>query len=217
MSGFDTGSRPARLRAAAHRRLVRSRGRWGGRFRASLEALFSPLPRVRTSPSRWVPGWAPRLLLVALGIAVMVLLGVGPPSGVLLGCFVLALLLVPSTRTGAAFCVPVAFLWLVLPGDPLSWRSAGLLLLTAAVFELATAIEAVSPLSRVELWALWPSLRRFLVIQLISQPVVLALVALRNSPAHLSAAALPVAVVAAAAVAAGAAWLLPRLGRPPRR
>lgn len=116
-------------------------------------------------------GVAPRLLLVALvAIGVVTLNPFALWQGIAVVAAVMAAV-VPRTMTAwvAAACLPLG----ILVTEPSATRTALAVLLVHAIHVLG-ALSLVIPLtSRLAIGVLAPSLRRFLGVQLIAQPLVL--------------------------------------------
>jgi hypothetical protein len=175
-------------------------------LRALRAELTSPLPVVRLQTRPAVPGWAVRILLLALGVTSLALLRPGGAALVVLVVVLGALTVRPTGSTAAAWCVAVGVAWLVFP-LPIGPTTCTLLAVVSGAVALATTVAGVPVLARVELAALRPGLVRYAVVQLVSQPVVGAALVVRAQRLDL----LPLAV-GAAIVAAVVAWVvLPRL------
>ena len=177
------------------------------RARRSVEELSSPLPRVKLASRRSVPAWSVRLLLMIFGVLTIVALHPGPPPIVILSIFLLGVALRPGMVSGCLYCVALAVIWLVLATPVVSLPTVVLIGFGPAVPALATVIAQVPVRARIECRAFAPSLFRFMIIEVITQPVVL----LAGSLQSLKLGLLPVALVGAVVVAVATWLLLPRL------
>lgn len=156
-----------------------------------------------------VPGIVPRLLVVALvAVGVSVLMPFPLWQGIAIAMALTAVVLpVSMTAWGAAACLPFG----VLLEDPSIARTALAVLLVHAIHVCAGLSLVVPVRSRLSLRALGPTLGRFVVIQLIAQPLALgvALVSGRMLPTGIG----WIAPAAAAALVVGIALGLHGLRR----
>lgn len=167
-----------------------------------------PLPRVRIATGPAVPAWVLRLVLLALGTGCGALVTSGPMSRVLLGAGLLVVVVLPGSLAAAPFVIGVALVLAAAgPGHPLT---TALLLAGLHLFMLLGAlVSELSLVARVELRSLWPSARRYLLIQAPSQLLALTVVKLADHPVTVP--WLP--VLAAAGLTAMVSWLLPWVAR----
>ncbi|CAA9400678.1 MAG: hypothetical protein AVDCRST_MAG75-2122 [uncultured Propionibacteriaceae bacterium] len=193
----------ARIAAVGGRvdRLVRA-------LRLGSAAWQRPLPRVRIDAGVVLPAWVVRLAMLAVGFGCGLL--VVPPTffaGFVVAVAVLTMVVRPGGAGPAGF-VTAAVVMLALGSDG-EFAATGLLLL--AGLHLLTLLGAlVAELSwgaLIELRSIWPSARRFLIIQAGVQP--LALLGAWLSGQAVTIAVLP--VLAGFGVTAFAAWLLPQV------
>lgn len=173
------------------------------RVRRQLEELSRPLPRVQLAHGASVPVLSVRLLLIIMGVVTIVALSPSAPPIVILSIFLLGVAIRPGVVTGCLYCVVLAVIWLALATPVISLPTVLLLGFGPAVPALAAVIDQVPVRARIECRAFAPSLFRFMIIMVISQPVVL----LAGSLQSLKLGLLPVAVVGAVIVAI-ATWLL---------
>lgn len=157
-------------------------------------------PRLRSFRVRAaVPGIVLRLLVVAIawgGALVLV------PFTLWQGVAVIAALLaVALPRSLAAWLAAACLVFGVLLTDPDPGRTALAVLLVHAIHLLASLSLVIPISSRVALPVLGPSLVRFLIIQLLAQPVVFSVWLL--APSDVVHGLTPLAPVAAAALALG--------------
>lgn len=137
-----------------------------------------------------VPGITIRLLIVAIvwgGVVVLIPVPLWQAVAV-----VAALVAVVLPRSLAAWAAAGCLVFGVILTDPAPERTALAVLLVPAIHVLASLSLVVPLSSRLALAVLWPSLARFVVIQLLAQPVVLG-----------------VWLLAPSQVDRGAAWLAP--------
>ncbi|MFJ6531050.1 hypothetical protein [Microbacterium sp. NPDC091662] len=146
-----------------------------------------------------VPGIAVRLLLVAIvwgGAVVLV------PFPLWQGVAVIAAFLaVVIPRSLAAWLAAACLAFGVILNEPDPGRTALAVLVVPAIHMLASLSLVIPNTSRVALAVLGPSLARFLVIQLLAQPVVLAVWLL--APSDVDHGITPFAPLAAAALVLG--------------
>lgn len=116
-----------------------------------------------------MPGWALRLLAVAVAVAAMWMLQLALP--LLIG-FAVAMLIGgvrPSTYLlwGGLLGVPLS----LLAADPHAWRTASALLAVHLVHVLASLAQAIPLAATVQLRALRPTAVRFVGVQSVAQAV----------------------------------------------
>lgn len=191
------------------------------RVRATLQPGSAPTerprPRVRIETTRAVPAWALRLLLLAVGAVCVVVIGQSVVSQVILTGALLVVVAMPGGVSAGVFAVMVGLSLLAFdPGTPSAGLpvSADAVVLLAAVHLIAvlgSVLGQVPLRTTVELRALLPTARRYVIIQATAQ--LLALVAGWLSEREVVVTALP--VLALLALMGGATWLLPRLHRSP--
>ncbi|WP_431806300.1 hypothetical protein [Microbacterium paraoxydans] len=159
----------------------------------------------------WVPGAAPRALVVALVLVGVLTLH---PTPFWRGVAVVAALVgsVLPRSLGAwagAACLPFG----LLLSEPAPERTALAVLLVHAIHVLGSLSLTVPAVSRLTLASLWPTARRFLVVQLVAQPLSLGVWLLAPTGVERGAAWLaPAAAVVLLAAVVGA-WLALRRGR----
>ena len=146
-----------------------------------------------------VPGIVVRLLVVGIAWGgALVLVPFPLWQGVAVIASVLAVVL---PRSLAAWLAAACLVFGVLLTDPDPGRSALAVLLVHAIHVLASLSLVIPISSRVALPVLGPSLARFLVIQLLAQPLVFAVWLL--APSDVVHGLTPLAPLAAAALACG--------------
>lgn len=165
------------------------------------------MPKVKLAAGRSTPAWTVRLALAGFGVLTILALGPGPAPTVLLSGFLLAVVIRPGTWSGCFYLLALAVIWLALATPALSVATVTLLGFGPATPALATVVDRLPLRARIEWRAFAPSLLRFLLIEVISQPLVLVAGALES--ARLS--VLPVAIGGAVVLAVAAWLLLPRL------
>lgn len=179
------------------------------RARRSIDELSSPLPLVKLASRRSVPAWSVRLLLMIFGVLTILALQPGSPPTVILSIFLLGVAFRPGVFSGCLYCVALAVIWLVLATPVISLPTVLLLGFGPAIPALATVIAQVPVRARIECRVFTPSLFRFMIIEVITQPVVLLAGSLQNLKLGL----LPVAIAGAVIVAVATWLLLPRLSK----
>lgn len=200
----------ARTREA--RRLLR-------RIRATLRPGSAPTerprPRVQIATTRAVPAWALRLALLTVGLVCVVVIGQSVVSAVILSGALLFVVAMPGSVSTAVFAVGIGLSLLAFEPGAVSGAVSGpgVILLAGVhlVAVLGSVLGQVTLRTAVELRALVPTARRYVVIQAAAQ--VLALVAGWLSERAVVVTALP--ILAVLALVAGATWMLPRLHRNP--
>lgn len=191
------------------------------RVRATLQpgsvVTERPRPHVQITVARAVPAWALRLVLLAVGVGCVMLIGESTVSRVILSGALVVVVVMPGGVSTAVFAVGVGLSLLAFDPGPLSGvgpvSADGAVLLAAVhlIAVLGSVLGQVPLRTAVELRALIPTARRYVVIQAGAQ--VLALVAGWLSERGVVVTALP--ILAVLALLAGATWLLPRLHRNP--
>lgn len=203
---------------AGDRIVGRLTGRWRrlqDSARSTRAAVSRPKPPVAVDLGRAVPAWWLQLVIAALGVGVILLLRPGVVAVVIIALTLAWVTVRPGAAAGAIFCAVLGVSWLVDPSPALSVPEFALLALGPAVWTVAGVLTGLPFRTRVELVALRPSALRWLVVQLISQPLLVGAELLRTGRPDQPA---PLPAVIAFACAAGialAAWLiLPRLNTP---
>ncbi len=203
---------------AGDRIVGRLTGRWRqlqDSARSTRAAVARPKPPVTVELGRTVRAWWLQLVIAALGVTVILVLHPGVVAVVVI-CLVLAWITVrPGAAGGAIFCAALGVVWLVDPSPALSAQEFGLLALGPAVWTLAGVLTALGWRTRIELAALRPTALRWLVVQLISQPLLAGAELLRaDRPAQPTVPAAVIAFGCAAGIAVAAWLILPRLSHP---
>ena len=188
--------------------------------RSTHAAVTRPKPPVRVELGRSVRAWWLRLLVIALGVAAVVVLHPAVLAVVIIAMALALVAVRPGTTTGALFCAVLGFFWLVDPSPALSVQEFTLLALGPAVWTLGGALAGLPLRTRVELVALRPTAVRWLLMQLISQPLLAGAELLRTRRPGTEEIGPAMITLGCAVLLAVAAWLiLPRLttgDRPPR-
>lgn len=206
-----------RLRASEQlhetRRLLR---RLRATFRPGSAPDDRPLPRVTIATSRSVSAWGLRLVLIVVGVVCILLIGHSGVARVILGAALIGVVLMPGGVATGAFAVGIGLSMLTfepggLPAHGLVGVGPVLLAAIHLIAVLGSLLGQVPLRTAVELRALLPTARRYVVIQAGAQ--ILGLAAGWISERAVVVTALP--ILAALALVAGAAWLIPRLHRHP--
>lgn len=171
-----------------------------------------PLPRVRLQPALAAPCWALRLAVIALGLGCTAVVSPLEVGWVIAGVISLALLVRPGGSAPAWFAVFLGVALALSPRAPLSARDFLLLAGIPAQVLLAAQLGWVPWRAKVELAVLAGPLRRYLVLQLVAQPV--AVLAALLATDNLAVAAVPLLAVLVLAVVA---WATVRGLAPGRR
>lgn len=189
-------------------------GRWQDSARRARAGINAPRPPVRVDIGRSAPDWCFRLGCVVLGVLTIITLSPGIVVIVILGLLLAVVLFRPSTGTAGIFCGMLGLFWLFAPSPPNSAAQVAILALAPALWMLAGVIADLPLRSRIEIAVLRVPAIRFLVLQVIGQPVLIGaelLQAHRSGVNPYLAGALVLAIVVIMAVAA---WLLfPRFTR----
>jgi hypothetical protein len=189
-------------------------GRWQDSARRARAGINAPKPPVRVETGRAAPDWVFRIGCLVFGVGAIIALSPGVVLVVILSALLALVLFRPATSTGAVFCGVLGLFWTIDPTDPNSVAQVAVLALAPALWMLAGVITDLPLRTRVELAVLRVPALRYLVLQVIGQPVLVGAELLQ---AHRSAIAVSFAgaiVLAVVVLMAVVAWLLfPRLTR----
>jgi hypothetical protein len=189
--------------------------------RTTRAAVTRPKPPVRIELGRSVRAWWLQLLIIALGIAAIIALHPGVVAIVLISIALAPAAIRPGTTSGAIFCAMLGVIWLIDPTPAFSVRSFALLAIGPAVWTVAGTLTGLPLRTRIELIALRPALLRWVVLQVISQPLLVGAELLAGHRPGYQALGPALIAFGAAVLVAVAAWLLlPRItagDQPPRR
>ncbi|SDT28274.1 hypothetical protein [Microlunatus soli] len=184
--------------------------------RQTRAAITRPKPPVEVQTGRRVSAWLLRLLGLLAGVAILIVLDPGVVAIVLLAAMLVVVAVLPTSATGAVFCAGVGFFWMITPTPALGATQFVLLALTHLTWVLAGTLAGLPLRTKIEWVALRLPLIRYVIIDLISQLLLVGAQLLRRGvgDATGSSTALGSVVLACAVVLAIAAWLtLPRLHR----
>jgi hypothetical protein len=174
--------------------------------------LVQHLPRVRIRTDPWVPAWALRLVVAAIGWLCVAPLDLGGVAALSVAVLLGVIVVIPGGVLPATLAIVVGLL-VVLTEEPSTTRTAWLLLGLHGAAQLGALVGQAGPLARIELRSLLRPLPAFVGVQLVSQP--LALLGGWLAGLNIELTALP--VVAALAVAALVFGWMPQLtGSGPR-
>lgn len=178
-------------------------------------AVTEAKPPVEVDTGRTVSAWPLRLLGVLAGVAIMIILNPGVVVIVLLAVVLLVVVVHPTAATGAIFGAGVGFFWMIMPTPAFGGAQFALLALTHLVWVLSGTLAGLPLRTKIEWVALRPPLIRFVIIDLISQLLVVGAQLLRLGVPGADSPVIGAVVLACAVVLAIIAWLtLPRLNRP---
>jgi hypothetical protein len=182
--------------------------RQGSRRRVTA-AFERPRPSVHLELGPRIPCWVARLGIVAFGVAAVLLLRPAIFGVVVLAAVLVVVTIQTNAVTGAAFSGLLLVFWLLSP--PAGWPAAGgLVAVGTAVWMTAGVLSGLGPRTQIELAALLPLLRRFVVVQIITQLLLAG--ALLLGSLQLTGPVVAVAALCCAAAIAVTGWLaLPRL------
>jgi hypothetical protein len=157
----------------------------------------------------WIPCWLARLGIVGCGAAAVLLLHPALFGVVVLAAMLVVLAVYTNAVTGIAFAGLLVVLWLLSP--PAGWpAAAGLVAVGTAAWMLAGTLSDLGLRTRIELAALLGLLRRYVIVQVISQLLLAG--ALLLGSLQLTGPVVAVATLCCAVAIALTGWLvLPRL------
>lgn len=171
-------------------------------------------PPVELEIGRTVPAWLLRIVIIAAGVAAMIILDAGPVAMVIIGTTLAVVAVRPLAATGAVCAGAVGFFWMIVPTPAFHPGQFALIALVHLIFVLAGCAAGLPLRTRVELAALRSPLLRYLIIDVISQLLLLGAQLLRLARPGGDDPAVGAIVLGCAVVLAIAAWLiLPRLSR----
>lgn len=174
-------------------------------------ALRDRRPAVHVDLAPWIPCWVARLCAVGLGVAAIVALQPATFPAVVLAAALVLVAVRTSTVTATTFCGLLGVFWLL--GAETSWPTdAGLIAIAIAGWMLSGTLSGLGPATRIELGVFQRPFGRYLVIQVVTQPLLAGAVLLRSLEPGGALIAV-VTLCCAAAVAAAGWWVLPRLSR----
>jgi hypothetical protein len=155
-----------------------------------------------------------RIGCLAFGVGTIIALSPGVVLIVILSALLALVLLRPSTSTGAVFCGVLGLFWMINPTDPYSVAQVAVLALAPALWLLAGVLADLPLRTRVELAVLRTPALRYLVLQVIGQPVLIGAELLQSHRAGIGASFAGAIVLAIVVIMAMVAWLLfPRFTR----
>lgn len=189
-------------------------GRWQDSARRARAGINAPKPPVRVDLGRSAPDWCFRLGCLALGVLTIITLSPGVIVIVILGILLAVVLFRPSTGTAAIFCGMLGLFWLLAPSPAISAAQVAILALAPALWMLAGVIADLPLRSRIEFAVLKVPAIRYLVLQLIAQPVLIGAQVLQAHHSAVSPYLAGALVLAIVVIMAVVAWLLfPRFTR----
>ncbi|QGN31846.1 hypothetical protein [Microlunatus sp. Gsoil 973] len=189
-------------------------GRWQDSARRARAGINAPKPPVRVETGRAAPDWVFRIGCLAFGVGTIIALAPGVVLIVILSALLAVVLLRPSTGTGSIFCCVLGLFQTINPTSPNSAAQVAILALAPALWMLAGVIADLPLRTRVELAVLRTPAVRYLVLQLIGQPVLVGAQLLQAHRTGISASFAGAFVLAIVVIMAVVAWLLfPRFTR----
>lgn len=182
--------------------------------RQTRAAVTRPKPPVEVDTGRTLPAWMLRAGCLVAGVATMIILNPGVVPAVLLSAILLVVVLHPTAATGAVFAGGLGFFWMIMPTPDFGAGQFALLALTHLTWALSGTISALPLRTKIEWAALRPPLARFVIIDVISQLLLIGAQLLRLAAPGTGGPVAGALVLACAVVLAIAAWLImPRLHR----
>lgn len=189
-------------------------GRWQDSARRARAGINAPKPPVRVELGRSAPDWTFRLGCLVLGVLTIITLAPGVVTIVILSLLLVLVLFRPSTGTAALFCGVLGLFWMLEPSPPNSPAQVAILALAPALWMLAGVIADLPLRTRIEIAVLKVPAIRYLVLQVIGQPVLFGAVLLQAHRSSLNPALAAALVLAIMVIMAVVAWLLfPRFTR----
>lgn len=182
--------------------------------RQTRAAVTRPKPPVEVDLGRTVPAWLLRLLLLVISAGAVVVLDPSVVAIVIIGLLAVVAVARPMSATGAVLCAAYGFFWMIDPTPPLGWQQFAVMALAPALWMLAGVITDLPLRSRVELAVFSRPLLRFVIIDAVSQLLLVGAQLLHRAAPGTGGPAVAAVVLACAVGLAIAAWLiLPHLNR----
>lgn len=189
-------------------------GRWQDSARRARAGINAPKPTVRVETGPVAPDWAYRIACLVFGVLTIIALAPAVVLIVILSGLLLVVLVRPSPATSGVFCGVLGLFWMIDPSRPNSLAQFAILALAPALWILSGTIADVPLRARIELAVLRAPALRYLVLQVVGQPVLIAAELLQTHRAGIDTSFAAAIVLAIVVIMAIAAWLLfPRLTR----
>jgi hypothetical protein len=183
--------------------------------RQTRAAVTRPKPPVEVDLGRSVPAWLLRLLILVVSAGAIVILKPPVVSIVIIGLLAVLAAVRPLAATGAVLCAAYGFFWMIDPTPEFGAQQFALMALAPALWMLAGTIADIPLRTRVELAVFRHPLLRFVIIDLVSQLMLVGAQLLHRAAPGTGGPAIAAIVLACAVLLAVAAWLiLPRLNHP---
>lgn len=187
-------------------------GRWQDSARQARAGINAPKPPVRVDTGPTAPDWAYRIGCLVLGVLTIIALAPGVVLIVILSGLLLVVLVRPSTATAGVFCGVLGLFWMIDPSRPNSLAQFAVLALAPALWMLAGTIGDLPLRARIELAVLGRPALRYLVLQLVGQPMLIMAELLQTHRAGIGTTFAGAIVLVVVVIMAIAAWLVfPRL------
>ena len=189
-------------------------GRWQDSARQARAGINAPKPPVRVETGPTAPDWAYRIGCLVFGVLTIIALAPGVVLIVILSALLLVVLIRPSTATAGLFCGVLGMFWMIDPSRPNSLAQFAILALAPAMWMLSGTIADLPLRARIELAVLARPALRYLVLQIVGQPVLILAELLQTHRAGIGASFAGPIVLAIVVIMAIAAWLVfPRFSK----
>ena len=183
-------------------------GRWQDSARQARAGINAPKPPVRVETGPTAPDWVYRLGCLVFGVLTIIALAPGVVLIVILSALLLVVLIRPSTATAGVFGGVLGLFWMIDPSRPNSLAQFVILALVPAVWLLSGTIAELPLRTRIELAVLRAPALRFLVLQIVGQPVLILAELLQARSTGIDASFAGAVVLTIVVIMAIAAWLV---------
>lgn len=189
-------------------------GRWQDSARQARAGINAAKPPVRVETGRTAPDWAYRIGCLVFGVLTIIALSPSVVLIVILSGLLLVTLIRPSAATAGVFCGVLGLFWMIEPSRPNSLPQFAILALAPALWMLSGTIADVPPRAKIELAVLRRPALRYLVLQLVGQPVLILTELLKTHRAGIETSFAAAIVLVIVVIMAITAWLIfPRFTR----
>lgn len=183
-------------------------GRWQDSARQARAGINAPKPPVRVETGPTAPDWAYRIGCLVLGVLAIIALAPAVVLIVILSALLLVVLIRPSAATAGIFGGVLGLFWMIDPSRPNSLAQFAILALVPALWMLSGTIAELPLRTRIELAVLRTPALRYLVVQLVGQPVLIFAELLQAHRTGIDTSFAGAIVLAIVVIMAIAAWLV---------